>query len=165
MRAISLGKYLMSIADGSESKPPDSADAVVKADWRRRDNQAISLLCQTIDESMLKHVMSCVTSKQIWDKLKFIHEQNASENVHSLQGEFYKCSITSEETIIDFLGKLKVIISQLAAHGDTTFNDDAIISKILCSLPDSFDSLLPAWRMQPSASKRSGEAHHLASPH
>ena len=90
MRAISLGKYLMSIADGSESKPPDSADAVVKADWRRRDNQAISLLCQTIDESMLKHVMSCVTSKQIWGKLKLIHEQNAYENVHSLQAKFYK---------------------------------------------------------------------------
>jgi hypothetical protein len=153
MRAIFLGKDLMGIADGSEPKPPDSADAAVKADWRRRDNQAISLLCQTIDESMLKHVMSCVTSKQIWDKLKLIHEQNASENVHSLQAEFYKCSMTSEETIADFLGKLEVIISQLAARGDTTFNDDAVISKILCSLPDSFDSLLPAWRMQPSASK------------
>ena len=102
---------------------------------------------------MLKHVVSFVTSKQIWDKLKLIHEQNASENVHSLQAEFYKCSMSSEETIVDFLGKLKVIISQLAARGDTTFNDDAVISKILCSLPDSFDSLPPLWRMQPSASK------------
>ena len=75
---------------GLNPKPPDSAHAAVKADWRRRDNQAISLLCQTIDESMLKHVMSCVTSKQIWGKLKLIHEQNAYENVHSLQAKFYK---------------------------------------------------------------------------
>ena len=102
---------------------------------------------------MLKHVVSCVTSKQIWDKLKLIHEQNASENVHSLQAEFYKCSMTSEETIANFLGKIEVITSQLAARGDTTFDDDAVIFKILCSLPDNFDSLLPAWRMQPSASK------------
>jgi hypothetical protein len=61
--------------------------------------------------------------------------------------------MTSEETLVDFLGKLNIIISQLAAREDTTFNDDAVISKILCSLPDSFDSLLPVWRMQPSASK------------
>jgi hypothetical protein len=119
----------------------------------RRDNQAVSLLCQTIDESMLKHAMSFVMSKQIWDKLKLIHEQNTYENVHSLQAEFYKCSMTFEETIDDFLGKLKVIISQLVARGDTTFNDDAVISKISCSLPDNFDSPLLVWRMQPSASK------------
>ena len=65
MCAIFLGKDLIGIADGSEPKPPDNVDAAVKDDWRRRDNQAISLLCQTIDESMLKHVMSCVTSKKI----------------------------------------------------------------------------------------------------
>ena len=61
--------------------------------------------------------------------------------------------MASEETIANFLGKIEVIISQLVARGDTTFNNDAVISKILCSLLDSFDSLLPAWRMQPSASK------------
>ena len=85
--------------------------------------------------------------------LKRIHEQNAYENAHSLQAQFYKSSMNPEETIADFLGKIEVIISQLAANGDTTFNEDAVISKILCSIPDSLDSLLPAWRMQPSASK------------
>ena len=143
----------MGIVNGSQPKPPDSADAAVKANWRKRDNQAINLLSRTIDKSMLKHVMSCVMSKQIWDKLNLINEQKAYENVHSLQAEFYKCSMTSKETIADFLGKIEVIISQLAAHGDTTFNNDAVISKILCSLHANFDSLLPAWRMQPSASK------------
>jgi hypothetical protein len=79
-RAISLGKHFMGIADGSKPKPPDNVDVVVKVDQRRRDNQAISLLCHTIDESMLKHVMSCVTSKQMWDKLKLITKR-FSENV------------------------------------------------------------------------------------
>ena len=54
-----------------------------------------------------------------------------------------------EETIADFLGKIEVIISQLFARGDTTFNDDAVISKKNCSLPDSFGSLLPAWTCNP----------------
>ena len=85
MRAIFLGKDLMGIADGSEPKPLDNVDVAVKADWQRRDNQAISLLCQTIEKNMLKHVISCLTSKLIWDKLKLIHELYASENDHSLQ--------------------------------------------------------------------------------
>jgi hypothetical protein len=44
MCAIFLGKDLMGIVDGSEPKPLDSVDVAVKVDWRRRDNQAISLL-------------------------------------------------------------------------------------------------------------------------
>ena len=33
------------------------------------------------------------------------------------------------------------------------FNEQAIISKILCNLPGGFDTLIPAWRMQAEASK------------
>jgi len=55
--------------------------------------------------------------------------------------------------IANFVGKLDVIIQQLASRGDTTFNEQAIISKILCNLPGGFNSLIPAWGMQPAASK------------
>lgn len=153
MRAVLLGRELMDVVDGSEVKPVDTAAPDIRVAWRKRDNQAVSLLCQAIDESMLKHVTSCLTSKQIWDKLKLFHEQNASENIHTLQQEFYKCSMTQGESVADFVGKLDVIVQQLASRGDTTFNEQAVISKILCNLPEGFDSLIPAWRMQPCASK------------
>jgi hypothetical protein len=64
--------------------------------------------------------MVCVTSAQIWDKLKLLHEQNATENVHLLQQEFYKYSMSEEEGIANFLGKIEVIVNQLEARGDTT---------------------------------------------
>ena len=84
IRAVLLGCELMDVVDGTIPKPVDTAHAETKAAWRKKDNQAVSLLCQAIDESMLKHVTSCVTSKQIWDKLKLFHQRNASENIHTL---------------------------------------------------------------------------------
>jgi hypothetical protein len=46
-------------------------------------------------------------------------------------------------------------LSGCIGHGFllVTFDDQAVISKILCNLPSSFDGLLPAWRMQPAGSK------------
>lgn len=70
MRAVLLGRDLMDVVDGSETQPLATAAADVNAAWRKKDNQAVSLLCQAIDESMLKHITSCITSKHIWDKLK-----------------------------------------------------------------------------------------------
>ena len=55
----------MDVVNGTISKPVDTADAKTKATWRKKDNQAVSLLCEAIDESMLKHVTSCITSKKI----------------------------------------------------------------------------------------------------
>ena len=72
---------------------------------------------------MLKHVTSCITSKQIWDKLKLFHEQNSFENIYTLHQEFYKCSMTKGERIVDFIGKIDVIVQQLASRGDTAFNE------------------------------------------
>lgn len=153
MRAILLGKELMDIVEGTLLKPADTEAANVKSEWVKRNSQAFSLLCQALDESILKHVVSCTNSKEIWDKLKLIHERNTSENIHTLQEEFYKCAMTEGESVADFLSRLDYIVSQLASRGDTTFNEKAQISKILCNLPSAFDSMLPAWRMQPDASK------------
>lgn len=153
MRAILLGKELMDIVAGTLPKPAATEAAAVKSEWLKRDSQAFSLLCQALDESILKHVVSCTTSKEIWDKLKLIHERDTSENIHTLQEEFYKCAMTEGESVADFLSRLDFIVSQLASRGDNTFNEKAQISKILCNLPSAFDSMLPAWRMQPDASK------------
>jgi hypothetical protein len=50
--------------------------------------------------------------------------------VHILQQDFYKYTITEGELIADFLGKIEVIVSQLASRGDTTFNDQAVIGRV-----------------------------------
>jgi len=83
----------MDVVDGSEQQPVATVEADIRTAWRKKDNQAVSVLCQAIDKTMLKHITSCVMSKQIWDKLKLFHEQNASENIYTLQQEFYKCSM------------------------------------------------------------------------
>lgn len=71
LRAILLGQDLMGIVDGSVPKPTDPAQ---QAEWVKKDNQCISLLCKAVDESILKILMNCTTSKAIWDKLKLLHD-------------------------------------------------------------------------------------------
>ena len=148
-----LGKDLMDVVDRTKPKLPNTATAEEKPAWKKKNNLALSILSQSIDESMLKNVMNCVTSKQIWKKLKLIYKQNASENVHTLQQDFYKYTMAEGELIADFFGKIEVIVSKLASWRDTTFNDQAVMAKILCNLPEGFNSLIPIWRMQPEATK------------
>lgn len=61
--------------------------------------------------------------------------------------------MAEDDTVASFLGRLQLIVTQVESRGDKTFNEQAVVSKILCNLPSSFDMLIPAWRMQVDASK------------
>lgn len=151
MRAVFLGKELMSVVDGSEPKPPSAgADQIA---WIKKDNQAISLLCQVLDKKHLQYIISCTTSHAMWAKLKLINEQDASESVHALQQSFYKCTLSDGESIATFVSNIEVIVNQLKSRGDTTFTEKAIIAKVISSLPAGYDNVLSAWDTTPDSSK------------
>lgn len=143
LRAILLGQDLMGIVDGSVPKPTDT---VAQAEWIKKDNQCISLLCKAVAESILEILINCDTSKAIWDKLKLLHDQSAHESVHHVQQRFYECKMDSTDTIATFLGKLEVIKSSLINMGDNSISDASLIAKILANLPSSqYSSFLSAW--------------------
>ena len=87
MQAVFLGKELMGHVNGLVPKPENNnpTDLPSYTEWVKKDSQTYSLLCQAIGKKYLKNVCSCTTSNGIWTKLKLLHEQNASENIHALQ--------------------------------------------------------------------------------
>jgi hypothetical protein len=81
MKAMFRGKELYSIVDSSESLETIEG---TKAEWRRRDSTAVSLLCRAVDRKHLGIILNCEHATKIWTKLIIIDEQRASENVHIL---------------------------------------------------------------------------------
>jgi len=74
MKALFLGRELMGVVDGLVAKPAETS-LVEREEWIKKDGQGISLLCAALDESMLDLVCGCITSHEIWEKLKMIHDQ------------------------------------------------------------------------------------------
>ena len=93
--------------------------------------------------------MDCKTSREIWTTLLSLYEQNTSENLHDLQKKFFQAAILPEQSITEFIASLNLILSELAALGDKTFNDQTMISKLLSSLPEGFDLFLTSWESTP----------------
>jgi hypothetical protein len=150
IRAILLGQDLMGVVDGSVPKP---VVVVQQADWVKKDNQVTSLLCKALDESILESLMTCTTSKQIWDKLQLLHDQQAHESVHHIQQRFFECKMETGDSIATFLGKLEVIKSQLLNMGDNSITDPGLMAKVIANLPPKFTSFVTAWDNVEDASR------------
>jgi hypothetical protein len=142
IHAILLGNDLIGLVDCSVPKP---AEEDQQPDWIKKDNLVTSLLYKGVDETILEAFMNCTTSKQIWDKLQLLHNQQAHELVHHIQQRFFECKIEGAETIAQYLGKLEVIRSQLFNMGDNTISDAGMMAKVLANFPNKFHAFQAAW--------------------
>jgi hypothetical protein len=53
MSAFLIGRELLEVVDGTTPKPADDAPAAERAEWRKKDGQAISAICETLEEQIL----------------------------------------------------------------------------------------------------------------
>jgi hypothetical protein len=88
-------------------------------------------------------LQNVVTFVDIFQKKPF--ELNATENIHYLQQKNYECRMSKGDSISSFVGDVKLIVNQLHALSNITFDESAVMVKILTNLLNCYDHLATMW--------------------
>ena len=141
-------KKIMPIVNGTLPKPDADAPELEKAAWEERDNLAKQLIGSSVTMQILESLVNCETAAAMWSTLCSFYQRKSKENIQSIQNSFFEYKMTIGDDINTHINKILSIANLLKDLGKP-LDEDMIITKIMCSLPASYNSIVIAWANVP----------------
>lgn len=136
----------------SEDKPTAAtvagaagASAATIAQWNKDDRKALATICLCLDDGQSSLVRGAKSAKDVWTALKKYHDKTS--DVYLLK-KLTKLELTDDGDMEEHLQTFSDLLQRIADVGDE-IPAKLQAAMLLCSLPDSYDSLTTALEQRP----------------
>ena len=140
MKMLLVGKDVWDIVTGEEVLDADASDKERKI-FRKRENQALSLICLNVSQGMKIYVRSAQTSKEAWDSLSSHFEEKTLSKKIMYRRQLYALKKESDTTMTEHINKLKTISEHLESLDDAVLEKDLVMI-LISSLTEDYNNLI-----------------------
>lgn len=120
------------------------ADAKI-ALFENLDRQYKYTLLLALDDKIARMVLRCKTCKELWDALISIHGKTSKENKVVTAMKFFEMHALKDDSIQDYVSRVEETYYQLLDMGVKCFDEEILVTKIVCGLPKAYISFMSAW--------------------
>ncbi|XP_071713513.1 uncharacterized protein [Rutidosis leptorrhynchoides] len=115
-------------------------------DERKKDNAALFILFQSVEESGFEKIAGTKTAKEAWDMLEKTFkgaDRVKQVRLQTLCGELEAMKMKETEGVSEYITRVQTVANQLKRNGET-LSDTRIIEKIMRSLTENFENIVCA---------------------
>ncbi|CAK9832648.1 Retrovirus-related Pol polyprotein from transposon TNT 1-94 [Anthophora retusa] len=150
---IALGSAdLAGYVDGEETEPDRSTKPVDWKKWKTNSLKAMSIIVGSVEMKLHPYLINCTTPKEVWNKLEQRFGTTSEDAKHNAWEQFYAFNINEGEDVAQRIEDFECICKKLSDADDKP-SDQAVMTKLLKSLPPRFSPFLMAWQSTPKAEK------------
>lgn len=97
-------------------------------------------------------LVTCKTARDMWDRLTSIYEQFSEKSLFLLMQRFFIYEYPAGDFIAKHVAQIESMAISLGGLGEK-ISEHQIFSRIVCSLPTAYRSVLSAWKNMPATQK------------
>lgn len=153
MKAALESIEVLNIVDGSTICPallPDNSNANTVSTWKKSDAKARLIISSSLDTDHHAAIRFCLTSKQMWDTIISLREQNTETNKHLANQEFHQYRFDQSMTVSNYFSGLSIIKQNLESIGEK-ITEAALIAKVINDLLKEYDFFRQSYRIATAA--------------
>lgn len=144
VKVLFKAKGLMDIVNGTETLEQQGEDTDKVKTWKLKDAKAQHIILMTIEHPVKSHLVTCETSKEMFETLSNIYKRDTSQQKCSLLQEFYNYKFDNQKDMMSNLAYIQNVAYKLNRL-DQKVDDTMIITKILSILPEYYKHFSSAW--------------------
>ncbi|UYV80953.1 K02A2.6-like, partial [Cordylochernes scorpioides] len=122
----------------TEPAPDEEASRTI---FNMKQEKALAMLALTISPSQQIHIMDCTTAREAWDTLEQVYEPKSRSRILQLKKQFISIRFEEQETMTNYLGRLKICSDHLREAG-AEMQDQDLAYSMLAGLPESYDGII-----------------------
>jgi len=124
-------------AEGSEAAGFESDKA--KAKWIQTDEDAMALISQLVDTTLLKHIADCETVKAMWDILEHMFKESGNSYTMLLILQLEEIKQANYPDLLTYTNEFSALIEKLKKQNIKRIELEKTM-KFMAGLDDSFDN-------------------------
>lgn len=147
IKIILKSREVYEVVSGEDPKPDNTegADYAARlAAWKKSDIKAQRVIVTTISQRVMVHIVNCMTSCEMWNRLHSVFERKTETGILYLQQRYYSYTRDPQDDMASYISKLEEIVLQLADLG-LEIPEQMVISKVILSLPSEYRHFSSAW--------------------
>lgn len=113
--------------------------------FKSKDDHVMSLLLLSLEPKYVKQVMSCHTSRDMWERLSSLHEQSSRAVQSVKRRQFNLLKLGKNESISDYIARAEYLYGQLQDIGVKGLEESGLVDQIVCGLPAQYHSFISNW--------------------
>ncbi|UYV84672.1 hypothetical protein LAZ67_X003058 [Cordylochernes scorpioides] len=122
----------------TEPAPDEEASRAI---FNMKQEKALAMIALTISPSQQIHIMDCTTAREAWDTLEQVYEPKSRSRILQLKKQFISIRFEEQETMTNYLGRLKICSDHLREAG-AEMQDQDLAYSMLTGLPESYDGII-----------------------